>query len=175
MLLFVLKVMLMLVKGFIKQVNNELTVDSREVAEMTGKRHDHLLRDISGYVKVLSGNPKLGCENFFIESTFENRGKQYPCYLLTKKGCDMVANKTTGNKGILFTATYVTKFEDMEKKIKSNALKISKEQELVLAIYNGGIDAVHATKELTQLKVSEAVKPLETKIEADKPLVEFAE
>ncbi|BCZ46854.1 hypothetical protein psyc5s11_29210 [Clostridium gelidum] len=32
-----------------------------------------------------------------------------------------------------------------------------------------------ATKELTQLKAQEAVKPLETKIENDKPLVEFAE
>jgi len=114
--------------------------------------------------------------NFFVESTYlDAYQREKPCYLLTKRGCDMVANKMTGDKGILFTATYVTKFEDMEKQIKSNAIQISKEQELVLAIYNGGIDAVHATKELTQLKVQEAVKPLETKIEADKPLVEFAE
>jgi len=41
-----------------------------------------------------------------------------PCYLITKKGCDMVANKMTGEKGVLFTATYVTKFDEMEKQIK---------------------------------------------------------
>ena len=29
----------------------------------------------------------------------------------------MVANKMTGDKGILFTATYVTKFDDMEKRL----------------------------------------------------------
>jgi len=143
---------------------------------MTGKRHTDLLRAIRGYIKVLDNSAILQTHNFFIESTYINaQNKEQPCFLLTKKGCDVVANKMTGDKGILFTATYVTKFEDMEKKIKSNAIQISKEQELVLAIYNGGIDSVHATKELTQLKVSEAVKPLETKIEADKPLVEFAE
>lgn len=98
--------------------NGQWVVDSREVAEMVGKRHDHLLRDIKVYAYVLNGNPTLGSENFFIESTFENRGKLYLCYLLTKKGCDMVANKMTGEKGVLFTATYVTKFDEMDKQIK---------------------------------------------------------
>ncbi|MBU3131565.1 ORF6C domain-containing protein [Clostridium gasigenes] len=98
--------------------DGHLLVDSREVSEMVGKEHKHLLRDIDGYITVLSGSPKLGCENFFISDTFENRGKQYPCYLLTRKGCDMVANKMTGEKGILFTAEYVTQFEEMEIKLK---------------------------------------------------------
>lgn len=98
--------------------DGKLLVDSREVAEMVEKRHDHLVRDIKGYMKVLSGSPKMGNENFFIESSYENRGKHYPHYLLTKKGCDMVANKMTGEKGILFTATYVTKFDEMERSLK---------------------------------------------------------
>lgn len=68
------------------------------MAKMVEKEHYNLLRDINGYIDILSGSPNLGYENFFIESSFENRGKQYPCYLLTKKGCDMVANKMTGEK-----------------------------------------------------------------------------
>lgn len=32
----------------------------------------------------------------------------------------MVANKMTGEKGVLFTAAYVTKFEEMENKLKPN-------------------------------------------------------
>lgn len=92
-------------------------VDSREVAQMTGKRHDHLIRDIDGYVYILRQNPNLGADNFFIESTYESgTGKQYKRYLLTRKGCDMVANKMTGEKGVLFTAAYVTKFEEMERR-----------------------------------------------------------
>lgn len=102
--------------------NGQFTADSREVAQMVGKRHDHLLRDIENYIQTLdkSETPNLGSLNFFIPSTyttFENT-KQYPCYLITRKGCDMVANKMTGEKGILFTATYVTKFEEMEKSLQ---------------------------------------------------------
>ena len=48
----------------------------------------------------------------------EGNNKSYPYYLLTKKGCDMVANKMTGTKGVLFTAAYVTKFDEMEKQLR---------------------------------------------------------
>lgn len=98
--------------------DGKLLVDSRDVAEMTGKRHDHLIRDIDGYVAILNQTPSLGADNFFIESYYEaGTGKSYKCYLLTRKGCDMVANKMTGKKGVLFTAAYVTKFEEMERTI----------------------------------------------------------
>lgn len=94
------------------------TINSREVAEMIGKDHDKVLRDIRKYVKVLEDSPKLATPNFFIESTYVNsQNKVQPCYELTRKGCDMVANKMTGEKGILFTAAYVTRFEEMEKEI----------------------------------------------------------
>ncbi|MDN9204386.1 phage antirepressor KilAC domain-containing protein, partial [Clostridioides difficile] len=43
---------------------------------------------------------------------------------LTKKGCDMVANKMTGEKGIIFTAIYVTKFEEMERELKEQQPKL---------------------------------------------------
>lgn len=94
--------------------NGKIYVDSRQVAEMIGKRHDHLMRSIDGYVEVLGQNPKLGVDNFFVKSSYQaGTGKTYPCYKLTRKGCDMVANKLTGEKGILFTAEYVTRFEQM--------------------------------------------------------------
>lgn len=101
--------------------NGKLLVDSREVAEMIGKKHAHLMRDIQGYEKVISENPKLDSQDFFIKDTYKVKGnnKTYDCYKLTKKGCDMVANKMTGEKGVLFTAIYVTKFEDMENTIKN--------------------------------------------------------
>lgn len=102
--------------------NNEFYIDSREVAEMVGKRHDHLIRDIKGYIEVLEENPKLGTRNFFEESTYiTNQNKIQPCYLLTKKGCDMVANKMTGSKGVMFTAMYVDAFHKMDEHIKQQA------------------------------------------------------
>lgn len=103
--------------------NGKLLADSREVAEMIGKQHKNLLRDIQGYINVIEDGSKLSSQDFFIESTYKNsQNKTQPCYLLTKKGCDMVANKMTGEKGILFTAIYVSKFEEMEEKLKQPRL-----------------------------------------------------
>lgn len=94
------------------------TIDSREVAEMVGMEHKNLISKIRKYVEILDGS-KLSSPQFFISSTYINsQNKQQPCYLLTKKGCEMVANKLTGEKGILFTAQYVNRFAEMEKKQK---------------------------------------------------------
>lgn len=114
--------------------NGQSVMDSRLVAKMIGKNHNHLMRDIRGYIEVLEDNPildspqeDLGSDyqnytqlnfessDFFILSSYiDNQNKKQPCYLLTKMGCEFVANKLTGMKGILFTATYVSEFNRME-------------------------------------------------------------
>lgn len=115
----------------IKNYNGVNVTDSREVAEMVGKAHDKLLRDIRGYMEIISRSPKLESENFFIESEYINsRNQKQPCYLLTKQGCEMVANKMTGEKGILFTAEYVQAFNKMEQHIP----KMSKELQAIFMI-----------------------------------------
>ena len=97
---------------------NNLYTDSRDVAKMVGKDHAHLMRDIKKYVGVLTQS-KIGFSDFFIESTYKDpTGRTLPCYLITKKGCEFVANKLTGEKGILFTATYINAFHKMEDTIK---------------------------------------------------------
>jgi Rha family phage regulatory protein len=95
--------------------SGQLLVDSRNVAEMTDVRHSDLLEKIKGYIQYLL-NGEFRSSDFFIESTYQdNLNRVKPCYLLTRKGCDMVANKMTGEKGVLFTAAYVTRFEEMER------------------------------------------------------------
>ena len=87
---------------------------------MIGKEHKNLLRDIDGYINVLSQSSTLSPDDFFKKSSYKaGTGKTYPCYKLTRKGCDMVANKLIGAKGILFTAEYVTRFEEMEKQLQT--------------------------------------------------------
>ena len=95
------------------------TIDSREVAEMVGIQHKDLLKKVRNYQQILE-SAKLRPQDFFIPSTYkvENNNKTYECYLLTKKGCEMVANKLTGEKGVIFTAKYVNRFAEMEQKIK---------------------------------------------------------
>lgn len=150
--------------------NGKIYVDSRQVAEMIGKRHADLMRSIDGYIKILA-NAKLRSLDFFDMSSYlDNQGKLRPCYNLTRKGCDMVANKLTGEKGVLFTAEYVTRFDEMEKQlaqqpkpmnqleILAQSVKILQEQEQKLAEHDTRIEKiennVNEIKELEKMNVS---------------------
>lgn len=121
------------------------TINSRDVAVMVEKNHKELLRDIRTYIEYME-SPILGNENadlhsdgesnfgfrgqrkiapsdFFLESSYlSSQNKTLLCYEITKMGCEMIANKMTGKKGILFTATYVKRFNDME---------VEKQQQLI--------------------------------------------
>lgn len=144
-------------------------VDSRAVAQMVGKNHRDLMRSIHSYVNIMENNNERNFApvDFFIESTYlDGKGEVRPCYLLTKKGCDMVANKMTGEKGVLFTAAYVTAFESMRSAQKAakpkpmttyqrETISLQKARLLnqIAANYHGTtyeqVLQAHATKELT--------------------------
>lgn len=106
-------------------LNHEQTINSREVAEMMEKEHWEVLRMIEGNKDVVGIIPVLIDHSFvvneyFIESEYKaSNGKSNKCYECTKMGCEMLANKLTGEKGILFTAKYVKRFNDMEQHIKA--------------------------------------------------------
>lgn len=99
--------------------NDAQTITSLEVAEMIGKRHDNLLSDIREYIKEFS-LLNFKERDYFQESTYKNRGKEYPCYKVTKKGCEFIAHKLTGIKGTEFTVKYIERFHDMEDYIKND-------------------------------------------------------
>lgn len=99
----------------LKLVNGHAVMDSRDVAKMIEKNHKDLMRDIRRYLKDFEESADLRPRQFFIESTYLSRqGKKLPCYLLTKQGCEFVANKMTGTKGNLFTARYVSLFNEYQ-------------------------------------------------------------
>lgn len=102
------------------------TIESREIAKMLEIKHYQILEKLEGTKTVKGIIPILGDHNFmvsdyFIKSTYvSEQNKTMPCYLFTRLGCDFIANKFTGEKGILFTAKYVKRFEEMEQIIKNN-------------------------------------------------------
>ena len=109
----------------VQYLHGAQVIDSREVAGMVEKRHKNLLRDIAGYLKIMekSGALKIEPSDFFVPATYlSEQNKEMPCYLITKKGCDMIANKLTGEKGVLFTAAYVTAFEEMRQALTAPRL-----------------------------------------------------
>lgn len=110
------------------KINDQSVIDSRDVAKMTGKQHKHLMRDIRKYIKDISTSPNLDPSIFFIQDSYRDaKGEIRDCYLLTKEGCEFVANKMTGQKGNLFTAQYVSLFneyQEMQQKQLNQALSI---------------------------------------------------
>lgn len=87
---------------------------SMEVAQMVGKQHSDLLKDIRRYsTQLIEG--KIPCNDFFKESTYiTENNRTAPCYFVTKKGCEFIAHKLTGQKGTEFTAKYINRFHEME-------------------------------------------------------------
>lgn len=100
---------------------NELeqkTITSIEVAEMVGKEHKNLLRDIRTYIEQFAGT-KIEPGDFFSESSYADANNQKrPCFDVTKKGCEFIAHKMTGTKGTEFTSRYINRFHDMEKALQ---------------------------------------------------------
>ncbi|MCT4685931.1 Rha family transcriptional regulator [Vallitalea sp.] len=89
-------------------------IDSREVAEMVKKEHKNLLSDIRKYEGFLTSS-NVSPLDFFQESTYKDtKGETRPCYNITKKGCEFIAHKLTGQKGAVFTATYINRFHELE-------------------------------------------------------------
>lgn len=107
----------------------EYSLSSLEVAEMIRKNHKDLLRDIHRYINQINeANEKYGDESkiapvdFFTESTYKDaKGETRPCYRLTKKGCEFIAHKLTGQKGTEFTARYINRFHEMENMLSETA------------------------------------------------------
>ena len=66
---------------------NNATMSSLEIAELTGKRHNHVLRDIENVLdEVGIGASKFG------SSYLSSQNKQLPCYNLPRRECDLVVS-----------------------------------------------------------------------------------
>lgn len=62
-------------------------MSSLEIAELTGKRHDAILRDIRNLLKQ-----GVSAHNFVETSYRDKSNRQSPCFELTKKGCLILAS-----------------------------------------------------------------------------------
>lgn len=103
------------------------TITTLEVAEMMQMRHQKIIEKLEGskdgktkgIIPILTEHDFV-LSDYFTKSTYKDTtGRENKCYLVTKLGCDFLANKFTGEKGILFTAKYVKRFDEMEQEIKN--------------------------------------------------------
>ncbi|OZV12280.1 hypothetical protein CIW83_09275 [Tissierella sp. P1] len=145
-------------------IKKELVLDSREVAEMVEKNHAHLLRDIKIYIEYISTNPNLDSLDFFIESTYiDAKGEERPNYNCTKKGCEFIAHKLTGQKGTLFTAIYINRFHEMESQLNMKGTLSNLSPQLQLLI----------NMELKQKEIEATVIETKEEIQAMREVIEI--
>lgn len=104
--------------------NNVQTITTLEIAEMMEIKHWQILRKldgtktVKGIIQILNDN-KIVVVDYFIKSTYtDDKGEERPCYKVTKLGCDFLANKFSGEKGVVFTARYVKRFAEMEQALQ---------------------------------------------------------
>lgn len=116
------------------------TITTLEIAEMMEMEHGKLLRKLEGdksrkgYIQIL-GEAQMGVSDFFIKSSYRSeQNKEMPCYEVTKLGCDFLANKFTGEKGVLFTARYVKRFHEMENQV--NQIPLTERPDRVAQLIN---------------------------------------
>ena len=149
----------------------EQFIDSREVAEMVGKEHSKLMRDIRGYIENLNES-KIGLVDFFNESTYvDKKGETRPCYQVTKKGCEFIAHKLTGVKGTEFTAKYINRFHEMEDAVKS---KVPSGAELIaLAVVEA--QKLLAAKEQEVKELQGTVQQMDSVIADMTPKVDYVD
>ena len=150
-------------------------IDSREVARMMGVPHWYILKCIEGGNGVVGILPTLSLHGikfdaYYILSSYkQSNNAENKCYLVTKKGCELLCNKQSGEKGILFSLAYVERFNAMEKELKNNNnnSSLAREDELILTVVKGAtpLDRATALQEYTALITDKATAPLKAELE----------
>lgn len=153
----------------------EQTITTVEIAEMMEISHKEILRKIEGandrkgYFPILTENHLVPSDYFILSSYKDGSGKENKCYEVTKLGCDFLANKFTGEKGIIFTAKYVKRFHDMKDTIKEQIIdysNLSPELQMFKQIFDS---VARSQLELQQMK--EINTRIEQKVESIREVV----
>ena len=106
-------------------------LSSREVYKMMNlKQHSDLLRKIDS-INVDFRESKIAFSKYWVESTYKVEGqtREYREFLITKKGCEFLAHKTTGTKGNLFTDKQIDDLAELvgiRSKNKCDLIQIAK-------------------------------------------------
>ena len=91
-------------------------VTSLQVAEIFGKQHKHVLRDIE---QILTQVPEIFGKSNFGPTKYELRNNlgfpvKHPMYIITKDGFTLLTMGYTGEKAMKFKVAYINRFNEME-------------------------------------------------------------
>ena len=137
-------------------INAKETMSSMQIAEITGKQHQHVLRDIDSLL-----NQGLDASNFGLTSYLDNCNRNQRMYNLTKKGCLILAS----GYDALLREKIINRWEELELKERQ---RLEAEQHSKFTIPQTLSEALFLAASQAK-QIEEQTKQLEEQ----KPKVEF--
>lgn len=104
--------------GIFCDSTDTMRIDSRDVARIFKKRHDHVLRDIEKLRLPKSGLSEEFRKQEYSKSYYLNeQNKKQPCYDMTREGFSMLVMGYTTPEAMTLKELYVKRFVEMERHI----------------------------------------------------------
>lgn len=110
-------------QALVTSYNGVLVADSLEVADRFGKSHKNVLQTINNTITNLAAEfsaTNAEPEDYFILAEYQNRGKTYRKYLLTRDGFSLLVMGFTGPAALHWKLLYIEAFNKMEQALRSN-------------------------------------------------------
>ena len=95
----------------ITKIGKTETMTSLEIADVTGRRHAHVMRDIRNLLDQGVSESNFGL-SFYKQSQPNGGTKNVPCYVLMKKGCLILAS----GYDALLREKIINRWEELEMK-----------------------------------------------------------
>lgn len=97
---------------------------SRNIADMFGKNHQHVLRDIKSIVHSPDLDSEFSLSNFGERKFINERGREYTEYIMTKDGFTLVVMGYTGKEAMQFKIAYINAFNEMAETLQIGTLNL---------------------------------------------------
>lgn len=136
----------MLVEIVGKRYEEKLVTTSLKVAEVFEKDHRHVLESIRNLAAEKSA------AKFFRETSYKNRGKEYPMYEMDKDGFSLLVMGFTGDKALQWKIKYIEAFNAMESELK----RIYTERQQWQIERDKGVVIRHILTDTIKMKVSDS-------------------
>ncbi|VEJ45247.1 phage antirepressor KilAC domain-containing protein [Bartonella vinsonii] len=101
------------------------TMSSVEIAELCGKRHDHVMRDVKKMLEEISA-PKFGGADF-LGSYIDEQKKPRPCYHLPKRECLILIS----GYSTTLRAKIIDRWQQLEEQLAAPKIDYSKPEALL--------------------------------------------
>lgn len=134
------------------------TMTSLEIAELSGKQHQHVMRDIRALLEQ-----GVDASNFGLTSYTDKSNRQSPMYRLTKKGCLILAS----GYDALLREKIINRWEELEKKERAGGFIVPKTFSQALMLAAQQQEEIERQQKLIEAK--------DRKIAEDAPKVVFSD